>query len=88
MIYRYTNTLNPVITYAVGGAYGIFAGIVTLFFVSEPHHSEDTNVKASIVGQESIKDKLAFAIKVTWTAAKNNPAISISFTAIMIARMQ
>lgn len=89
VIYRYTNNLDPRIGYGIAGAYGIFAGILTLFFISEPHQQDDPkNVKASIVGQESIKDKLVFAMKVTWTAARNNPAISIGLTAIMIARMQ
>ena len=89
MIYRYTNGLDPRISYGIAGAYGILAGIITLFFISEPHHNEDpANLKASLVGQQSIKDKLVFAMKVTWTAARNNPAISIGFTAIMIANMQ
>lgn len=46
VLYNFTNTLNPKITFMVAAIWGAFGGLILMFFVSEPKNND--LIKSSI----------------------------------------
>lgn len=88
ILFNFTQSLNPKITYAIACAYGLFAASMMMLFVSEPRVSEiNTNAKKSIGSERTIKQKIVYTMKVAWMTTKTNPIISICLAAYVVVRM-
>lgn len=94
VLYKYTNSLNPKISFMIAAIWGAASAIILMFFFVEPNNSD--LIKASIrikeshtetLKNESVKTKLTFIFKLFWKTARSNPAIIICLIAAMMARM-